>query len=325
MSCASGTDALRLVLMAQGVGPGDAAFVPAFTFAASTEAVALVGATPVFVDVVPTSFKLSPASLGEAIAVTELEGRLAPRAVIPVDLFGLPADYRTILPIARARGLFVLQDAAQSFGARWCDEPAGGQGDAAATSFYPTKPLGAYGDGGAVLTSDDRLADEVRSLRLHGQRLEGAGCEHRRVGLNSGLDSLQAAIPLAKLAVLDEEIERRAALAARYDEALSDCVEVPRPGPEARSAWAQYTAPRRRARSAGGRPARAGHPQRRLLSDAPEPPAGLSALPERARRSAGGRGACQDGAQPADSPRSGGGRPDPADRCDPPPDWQKRA
>ncbi len=241
IGCASGTDALLLVLMAQGIGPGDAVFLPAFTFAASAEAVALLGATPVFVDVVRTSFNLDPASLEEAIAAIEREGRHAPRAVIPVDLFGLPADYRAILPIARARGLFVLQDAAQSFGARWCGEPAGGQGDAAATSFYPTKPLGAYGDGGAVLTSDDRLADEVRSLRLHGQRLEGAGCEHRRVGLNSRLDSLQAAILLAKLAVLDEDLERRAAVAARYDEALSDCVEVPRSGPEARSAWAQYT------------------------------------------------------------------------------------
>jgi dTDP-4-amino-4,6-dideoxygalactose transaminase len=209
---------------------------------------------------VRTSFNLDPASLGEAIAAIEREGRLAPRAVIPVDLFGLPADYRTVLPTARARGLFALQDAAQSFGARWCGEPAGSQDNAAATSFYPTKPLGAYGDGGAVLTNDDRLADEVRSLRLHGQRLEGAGCEHRRVGLNSRLDSLQAAILPVKLTVLDEELERRAALAARYDGALSDCVEVPGSSPEARSAWAQYTLRVAGRDRLGSRPARAGYP-----------------------------------------------------------------
>jgi dTDP-4-amino-4,6-dideoxygalactose transaminase len=144
-------------------------------------------------------------------------------------------------PVARAHGLFVLQDAAQSFGARWCGAPAGGQGDAAVTSFYPAKPLGAYGDGGAVLTDDDLLAEEVRLLRLHGERRQAARYEHVRVGLNSRLDTLQAAILLAKLGSLEEEIERRAALAKRYDEALGDLALRPGALPGARSAWAQYT------------------------------------------------------------------------------------
>ncbi|HSA81817.1 MAG TPA: DegT/DnrJ/EryC1/StrS family aminotransferase [Geminicoccaceae bacterium] len=240
VTCASGTDALLLVLKARGIGPGDAVFVPGFTFAASAEAVVLVGATPVFVDVDPASCNLDPASLEDALAAVERAGELRPRAVIAVDLFGRPADYQALRPVARARRLFVLQDAAQSFGARWCGAPAGGQGDAAATSFYPAKPLGAYGDGGAVLTDDDPLAEEVQLLRLHGERREAARYEHVRVGLNSRLDTLQAAILLAKLGSLDGEIERRATLARRYDEALGD-LALPGALPGARSAWAQYT------------------------------------------------------------------------------------
>jgi dTDP-4-amino-4,6-dideoxygalactose transaminase len=241
VTCASGTDALLLVLMAHGVGPGDAVFVPGFTFAASAEAVALRGAVPVFVDVEAASCNLDPASLEAAIAATRREGVLTPRAVIAVDLFGRPADYETLRRIARAERLLLLQDAAQSFGARWRSAPVGRQGDAAATSFYPAKPLGAYGDGGAVLTDDQALADEIRLLRLHGERPESARYQHLRIGLNSRLDTLQAAILLVKLEVLEEEILRRAALAARYDRDLARFALRPPALPEGRSAWAQYT------------------------------------------------------------------------------------
>jgi dTDP-4-amino-4,6-dideoxygalactose transaminase len=241
ISCASGTDALLLVLMAQRIGPGDAVFVPAFTFAASAGAVALRGATPVLVDVEPETCNLDPASLEDAILATRRAGLLTPRAVIAVDLFGRPADYRRLRAVARAEQLFLLQDAAQSFGARWHGEAAGRQGDAAATSFYPSKPLGAYGDGGAVLTDDPQLAAEVRLLRLHGERPESARYEHLRIGLNSRLDTLQAAILLVKLEVLEEETARRAAIAARYDEALGSLALRGPALPAGRSAWAQYT------------------------------------------------------------------------------------
>ncbi|MCC2662966.1 MAG: UDP-2-acetamido-2-deoxy-3-oxo-D-glucuronate aminotransferase [Geminicoccaceae bacterium] len=241
VTCANGTDALLLVLMACGIGPGDAVFVPGFTFVASAEAVALAGATPVFVDVEPDSCNLAPASLRRAVEALGRAGELRPRAVVAVDLFGRPADYDAVRQVARAHRLFVLQDAAQSFGARWRGEPAGRQGDAAATSFYPAKPLGAYGDGGAVLTDDGALAEEVRLLRAHGERRGSARYEHLRVGLNSRLDTLQAAILLAKLDALDQEIERRAALAARYDEELAEFALRPALPAGVRSAWAQYT------------------------------------------------------------------------------------
>jgi dTDP-4-amino-4,6-dideoxygalactose transaminase len=240
ITCASGTDALRLVLMARGIGPGDAVFVPAFTFAACAAVVALVGATPVLVDVEAAGCNLDPVSLEAALDGVRRAGRLTPRAVVAVDLFGRPADYAALRPIVRAHGIFLLQDAAQSFGARWADQPVGGQGDAAATSFYPSKPLGAYGDGGAVLTDDHRLAEEVRLLRAHGERLT-ARYDHVRIGLNSRLDSLQAAILLVKLEALDDEIALRGALAAGYDAALRDVVQVPAPLAGGRSAWAQYT------------------------------------------------------------------------------------
>ena len=163
-----------------------------------------------FVDVEPDSCNLDPASLEDAIVATRRAGSLTPQAVIAVDLFGRPADYQSVRAIARAHGLFLLQDAAQSFGARWQGEFAGRQGDAAATSFYPAKPLGAYGDGGAVLTDDPALAAEVRLLRLHGEQPERMRYHHLRIGLNSRLDTLQAAIFLVKLEVLEEELRRRA-------------------------------------------------------------------------------------------------------------------
>lgn len=237
ISCANGTDALLLALMARGIGPGDAVFVPAFTFAAPAEAVALAGATPVLVDV-GADFTLDPASLAAAIEAIGAEGALQPRAVVPVDLFGQPARYERILPIARARALFVLQDAAQSLGARWQGQPAGRQGDAAATSFYPSKPLGCYGDGGAVLTDDDELAARIRSLARHGTGSDG---QHQRIGLNSRLDTLQAAILLAKLPSLESERLARTAIAQRYALALEGMVSVPRPRKSIEPAWSYYT------------------------------------------------------------------------------------
>jgi dTDP-4-amino-4,6-dideoxygalactose transaminase len=237
IGCANGTDALLLVLLARGIGPGDAVFVPAFTFAAPAEAVALARATPVLVDV-GADFTMDPASLDTAIEVIGRQGLLRPRAVVPVDLFGQPARYEDLLPIARAQRLFVLQDAAQSFGARWRGQQVGRQGDAAATSFYPSKPLGCYGDGGAVLTDDDALAQRVRSLARHGTDADG---RHRRIGRNSRLDTLQAAILLARLPFLEQERAARAAIAGRYALGLEGLVGVPCARDDVASAWSCYT------------------------------------------------------------------------------------
>ncbi|HVV27143.1 MAG TPA: DegT/DnrJ/EryC1/StrS family aminotransferase [Rhizomicrobium sp.] len=241
IACANGTDALQLVLMAWGIGPGDAIFVPAFTFCATAEVVSLVGATPVFVDVLEDTFNMDPASLETAIAMVKREGRLVPRAVIPVDLFGQTADYRAIEPVVRAAGLKLLCDAAQSYGARLDDRIAGGIGDAAGTSFFPAKPLGCYGDGGATFTDDDGLAALLRSIRMH-----GAGSDRYdnvRIGLNSRLDTIQAAILIEKLRIFEEEIEMRNAVAGRYNAKLgaSNRIRVPHVIPGAVSTWAQYT------------------------------------------------------------------------------------
>ena len=238
IACASGTDALALVLMARGVQPGDAVFVPAFTFVATAEVVAWLGATAVFVDVLPDTFNMDPDSLAAAIDHARAEG-LTPRAVIPVDLFGQPADYRRILPIAEAHDLLVLADAAQSFGARLDNRRVGGFGAATATSFYPAKPLGCYGDGGAVLTDDAALADLIRSLRNHGQGTQRY--DNVRIGMNGRLDTLQAAVLIEKLTIFDDEIEARDRLAAAYSAALGGVAQVPALMPGATSIWAQYT------------------------------------------------------------------------------------
>jgi dTDP-4-amino-4,6-dideoxygalactose transaminase len=238
VSCASGTDALALVLMAKGVKAGDAVFVPAFTFAATAEIVAWVGATPVFVDVDAESFNMNAASLATAIAWSRGAG-LKPCAVIPVDLFGQPADYRAILPIAEAAGLFVLSDAAQSFGASLGGRPVGTFGHASATSFFPAKPLGCYGDGGAIFTDDAALAATMRSLRVHGQGSDKY--DNVRIGMNGRLDTLQAAILIEKLAVFDDEIAARQRIADRYATLLGNAVTVPRLMKGATSVWAQYT------------------------------------------------------------------------------------
>lgn len=241
ITCANGTEALAMALMAWGVGPGDAVFVPAFSFVATAEAPALVGATPVFVDVEAGSFNLDAGKLEAAVEMARAEG-LTPRVVIPVDLFGQPARHDRIAPLAERLGLLVLDDAAQGFGGRLGNRAVGAFGDATATSFFPAKPLGCYGDGGAVFTEDDELAERLRSIRVHGKG--GDKYDNVRVGLNARLDTLQAAVLLAKLSVFAEELEARDRIAARYAEAfapLRDRVIAPRVARDAVSAWAQYS------------------------------------------------------------------------------------
>ena len=236
---ANGTDALTIALMADGVGAGDAVFVPAFTFTATAEAVLVLGATPVFCDVDARTCNLDPADLARRADAVTAKGRLRPRAVIAVDLFGLPADYDGIGAVSARHGLFVLSDAAQSFGARAGNRRAGAMAPVTSTSFFPAKPLGAYGDGGALMTDDAARAELYRSLRAHGTG--GAKYDIVRVGFNSRLDTLPAAILLAKRPALDAEIAAREALARRYDAALAGAVEKP-PRPAGMvSAWAQYT------------------------------------------------------------------------------------
>ena len=239
LGCASGTDALLIPLMAKGIGRGDAVFVPSFTFAATAEVVALTGAEPVFVDIDPDTYNMDPASLAEAIAMIEAEGRLNVKAVIPVDLFGLAADYVSISKIAREHGLFVISDAAQAIGGEAANgKRCGSFGDVASTSFYPAKPLGCYGDGGAVMTDDDDLIEIMRSVAFHGKG--SSQYDNVRIGLTSRLDTIQAAILIEKLAILEDEMEARQRVAARYHEGLSDVVKAAANLPGTRSAWAQY-------------------------------------------------------------------------------------
>ncbi|HWA90057.1 MAG TPA: DegT/DnrJ/EryC1/StrS family aminotransferase [Rhizomicrobium sp.] len=241
IACANGTDALLIVLRAWDIGPGDAVFVPAFTFAASAEVVALVGATPVFVDVFEDTYNIDPASLEAAIAMVKRDGKLKPKVVMPVDLFGQTADYRALEPIVKREGLKMLCDAAQGFGALLDGRRAGGIGDAASTSFFPAKPLGCYGDGGATFTNDDALNELLRSIRVHGQGSDKY--ENVRIGVNSRLDTIQAAVLIEKMKLFPEEIELRDAVAKRYNERLraSNRIVVPRVIDGATSTWAQYT------------------------------------------------------------------------------------
>jgi dTDP-4-amino-4,6-dideoxygalactose transaminase len=235
---ANGTDALLMALLAKGVTSGDAVLVPSFTFAATAEVVALVGATPVFVDVFEDSFNIDPASLEAGVTAARAAG-LVPKVVIPVDLFGQPADYDAIEPVARRHGLWLLVDAAQSFGASYRGRKVGSIGDVATTSFFPAKPLGCYGDGGAIFTDDDALAATLRSLRAHGQG--GDKYDNVRIGLNGRLDTIQAAILLQKLEIFEDEIAARQRVAERYHQRLGNLVRVPRLLPGASSVWAQYT------------------------------------------------------------------------------------
>jgi len=238
ISCASGTDALQLVLMAKGIGQGDAVFCPAFTFCATAEVVALLGATPIFVDIDETTFNIDIASLKRAIPVARQKG-LKPKAVIPVDLFGLPADHDAVAVFAKAEGLFVLDDAAQGFGGTYKGRKVGTLAPATATSFFPAKPLGCFGDGGAVMTDDDVLGDIIRSLRVHGQGADRY--DNVRIGVTGRLDTMQAAILIEKLKIFEDEVTARNQIARRYNETLADVAVVPKVPEGYTSVWAQYT------------------------------------------------------------------------------------
>jgi dTDP-4-amino-4,6-dideoxygalactose transaminase len=238
VACASGTDALLMVLMAKNVGPGDAVICPSFTFCATGEVVALTGATPVFVDVDETSFNINIDSLKRGIAAAKKLG-LKPKAVIPVDLFGQSADHDAIAAVAAAEGLFILDDAAQSFGATYKGRRLGTFGLATATSFFPAKPLGCFGDGGAIFTDDAELADALRSVRVHGQGTEKY--DNVRIGLTARLDTMQAAILIEKLKIFEDEIVARNVVAQRYFDALHNLVIAPRVADGNLSVWAQYT------------------------------------------------------------------------------------
>jgi dTDP-4-amino-4,6-dideoxygalactose transaminase len=238
VTCASGTDALIMVLMAKGVGRGDAVLCPSFTFCATGEAVALTGATPVFVDVDESTFNIDVASLKRGIATAKRLG-LKPRGVIPVDLFGQSADHDAVLSVAEAEGLFVLDDAAQGFGASYKGRRLGGMGIITATSFFPAKPLGCYGDGGAIFTNDAALADVLRSVRVHGQGSDKY--DNVRLGLTGRLDTIQAAVLIEKLKIFDDEIAARNKVAERYAKGLGNVVTVPRLADGHTSVWAQYT------------------------------------------------------------------------------------
>ena len=254
VACSSGTDALLMLLMALGVGPGQAVLTTPFTFVATAEAVALAGATPVFVDIDPKTFNLSPEGLSRALEALERgdsslhplpRGKAAqgcrPSCVIAVDLFGLPADYEAICSITSSRGLVVIEDAAQSLGAQRLGRKAGGLAEHAATSFFPAKPLGAYGDGGMCFTRDGALAQALRSIRNHGSGQDRY--EHLRLGLTGRLDTLQAAVLLAKLEVFEQELEARQEVAGRYLRLLAGCngLELPRVPEGSRSAWAVFS------------------------------------------------------------------------------------
>ena len=238
ISCSSGTDALMLVLMAKEIGPGDAVICPSFTFCATAEVVALLGATPVYAEVNEATFNIDAKSAGSAVATARKLG-LAPKAIIPVDLFGLPADLNAILEVAAAEELFVLDDAAQSFGAIYKNRPLGTFGLATATSFFPAKPLGCYGDGGAIFTDDDTLADTIKSLRVHGHGADKY--DNVRIGMTGRLDTIQAAVLIEKLKIFPEEIAARDRIARRYNAGLKDVAIVPEVPAGFSSVWAQYT------------------------------------------------------------------------------------
>ncbi len=240
ITCASGTDALLIAMMAKGVKQGDAVLCPGFTYTATPETIALLGAEPVFVDVDERTFNISAAGL-EAGLVAARRRSLKPVGIIAVDLFGLPADYDRISAIARANGLWLLADAAQSFGAETSEGRVGCFGEMTAASFFPAKPLGCYGDGGALFTNEDELAGVMRSIRLHGKGEGPDKYEIVRIGVNGRLDTIQAAILIEKLKIFDEEIEQRNAIAMRYSAALRGHAIVPEVPEGVTSVWAQYT------------------------------------------------------------------------------------
>jgi UDP-2-acetamido-2-deoxy-ribo-hexuluronate aminotransferase len=250
IGCASGTDALLMALMAYEVGPGDAVFTTPFTFVATAEVISLLGAIPVFVDIEPDTFNIDPAKFEKAIIAVEQGGSpeyplpigaegLVPKGIIPVDLFGQAANYSRLNGIAEKHGLFVIEDACQSFGAEYNDKKACSLADIACTSFFPAKPLGCYGDGGMVFTDDDELAKKMISIRVHGSGSDKY--DNVRLGINGRLDTLQAGILLAKFEIFPEEMELRQTVAKRYEKFLKGGVAVPFVATGCKSAWAQYS------------------------------------------------------------------------------------
>jgi len=239
ITCSNGTDALSLGLMAYDVGQGDAVFTTPFTFFATAEVIALAGATPVFVDIDPKTFNIDPQKLAQEVERIKSEGKLKPRGIIPVNLFGLAPDFDGIDAVAKANELFVLEDTAQGFGGHYKGRVSGSLGDISSTSFFPAKPLGCYGDGGAVFTSDDGLAQKIRSLRVHGQGVDKY--DNVRIGLNARFDTTQAAVMLPKLAIFADEIELRQKVANAYSAELDGLVETPYVPEGYKSVWAQYS------------------------------------------------------------------------------------
>jgi len=239
VGCSSGTDALLMALMAYDIGPGDAVFTSPFTFVATAEVIALLGATTVFVDIDKDTYNINPAELEKAIEKVKAEGKLNPKVIMPVNIFGLCADYDSIIPMAEKYGLKVIEDAAQSFGAELNGKRSCSYGDISATSFFPAKPLGCYGDGGAVFTDDDDLYEKLVSIRMHGQGTDRY--ENVRIGINGRLDSFQAAVLLAKMTIFESEIELRQTVANTYSELLKSKFKVPTIPVGYKSAWAQYS------------------------------------------------------------------------------------
>lgn len=239
ITCANGTDALTLAMMAMGVKPGDAIFCPTFTFFATAETIAYEGATPVFVDSDPDTFNISPQDLEKQIQRVLAEGKLNLKAIITVDLFGLPANYPELEIIAKKYNMKLLEDSAQGFGGELNGKRAGSFGDIATTSFFPAKPLGCYGDGGAIFTNSDEYAELIKSYRVHGKGADKY--DNVRIGMNSRLDTIQAAILLEKLAVFPEELIARNKVAKNYEQALAGKYKIPMVPPGYLSSWAQYT------------------------------------------------------------------------------------
>ena len=239
VSCSSGTDALLMPLMAWDIGPGDAIFTTPFTFIATAEVITLLGATPVFVDIDPDTYNIDPNLLDKAIQAVIEKGELIPKAIIPVDLFGLPADYDAIMAIAKKYDLRVLEDGAQGFGGSIHGQKACSFGDAASTSFFPAKPLGCYGDGGAVFTNNDEMYEKLQSIRVHGKGTDKY--DNIRIGLNARMDTIQATITISKLSIFPQEIIDRNNVAQMYNHALHGKVITPSTPSGYISAWAQYS------------------------------------------------------------------------------------
>ena len=239
VSCASGTDALVLALMAYNIGPGDLVFCPAFTFPATAEAIAILGAVPYFVDVDETTFNLSVDSLNHAIDVVIKENIYNMKAIIAVDLYGLPSDYNELMNLSQQYNMILISDAAQSFGAEYYNKKVGGLADITCTSFFPAKPLGCYGDGGALFTNNDEIAAKLKSLRVHGKGKSKYDIDY--IGVNSRLDTIQAAILLAKIEDFEWEFHQRNKIAKNYSEALKGYANIPIIPHNYKSIWAQYT------------------------------------------------------------------------------------